>query len=169
DWAAAVEIGPATIAAGSITRSADPSTFQGLLLRSVIPELSVTMTGSWRPATLPGKTSTGLPTTTTDTSVNGPFGPACRVQTAFVLQMRSATVFACAPAQAAGPALFTGPQSLSVTRMTAFAAIDIAQVAPQPVSAKSMTIRSPGSSWYANPPGGPTAVADVEVGRVTSG
>ena len=80
---------------------------------------------------------------------------------AFVPQMMSATVFVFPPVHVAGPDSFAIPQSLSVTRTIAFAAIDISLL-------KSMMILSPPSSVLAKPP---EALSDakVEIGAFTSG
>src|SRR5437773_1250521 len=121
---------PPTDAIGSITRSAEPSRFQPLLLRSVIPELSVTTTGSWRPGNHPTATVDGAVVRVIATSVLGPFGPLWRMQTAFVPHLISATVFLCAPAHWAGPEFVAVPQSLSVSWMTAFAVMNSPQPPP---------------------------------------
>src|SRR5438552_15272345 len=95
--------------------------FHAALLVFVMPEESDTTTGNCSPLTDPGATIDGLPNMTIASSVLGPLGPVCTVQVALVPQMMSATVFVFAPLQTAGPALVAGPQSLSVSRMTAFA------------------------------------------------
>jgi len=70
----------------------------------------------------------GLPVMVTTSSLLAPAGPACSVQVAFVPQMMSATVFANPPLQGAGPAFVAAPQSLSVTRMVALAASEMASL-----------------------------------------
>src|SRR5947209_19526319 len=106
--------------------------FHAALLVFVMPEESVTTTGNCAPLTDPGATIDGLPNMTIASSVLGPLGPVCTVQVALVPQMMSATVLVFPPLQTAGPALVAGPQSLSVSRMTAFAGTAIARSVPQP-------------------------------------
>ena len=104
----------------------------------------------------------------TKSRVFAPALPNCRLQKAFVPQTMSATVFVLAPLQIAGPMFVAGPQSLSVTRMTAFAATIMAQALPHPVSTNSKTRRSPWSSAFAKPVLA-LIVADDETGLTVSG
>ena len=60
-----------------------------------------------------------------------------------------------------------GPQSLSVTRITAFEATDMPQLLPHPVSVKSKTTLSPWSKEFAKPPDA-VSEALVEVGATES-
>ena len=73
-------------------------------------------TGNCAPLTEPGATIDGLEVIVTTSRLFGPLGPVPRVHVALVPQMMSETVGAFPPAHAAGPALVTGPQSLSVTQ-----------------------------------------------------
>src|SRR5438309_930861 len=125
-----------------------------------MPWLSVTTTGYCAPAVEPADTKVGLPFIVMTSSVFAPAGPDCTTQLAFVAQMMSATVFVLPPLHVAGPAWVAVPQSLSVTRITAFAAMDMA-------SLKSTKILSPASSVFAKPPD-EVSVADDEVGGVVS-
>src|SRR2546425_6553377 len=93
-----------------------------------MPLVSVTTTGDCAFAVEPAATIVGLPVRVIESSVLDPAGPACSVQVAFVPQMMSAAVFVFPPVHAAGPLWLGFPQSLSVTRTTAFAATDIASL-----------------------------------------
>src|SRR3989442_12106267 len=75
------------LAPHGIRRSKDPAKFQTFELRSVMPELSVTMTGNWPPATDPAATMGGLPVNVTTSWAL----PAGWVQVAVTPHMRFAT------------------------------------------------------------------------------
>ena len=94
------------------------------------------------------------------------------VQVAFVPQTMSATVLVLPPVQPApcvgAPLLVHVPQSLSVTRIVAFAATETPQAEPQPASLKMISILSPGSSVFAKPPD-EVSTDEVEVRFVGGG
>src|SRR5207253_11462039 len=130
------DVGPPVRSVASISRSGDPKRSHWLLLRSLMPELSVTTTGSWTPATEPGAIVVRLPKSVTASSVFSPLGPARSVHVALVPPVVSTTEFAFGPEHAAGPAFVAAPQSLSANRIDAFGATPMVQ-APQPWSTKS--------------------------------
>src|SRR5439155_4427411 len=83
------------------------------------------------------------------------------VQVAFVPQMMSPTEFVVPPVQLAGPEFIAGPQSLSVTRITAFEAMLICSLKP-------MVTLSPLSSVFERPPDDGVMLVLVEVGGIAS-
>ena len=83
------------------------------------------------------------------------------VHVAFVPQMMSPTEFVVPPLQLAGPAFVAVPQSLSVTRMTAFEAMLICSLKP-------MKTLSPVSSVFDRPPDDGVMLVLVDVGGVAS-
>ena len=85
----------------------------------------MTTTGNPAPAIDPGETMLGLAVIVITISLLVPPNPSCTTHVAFVPQAMSATLFVLAPVHAAGPEFRAAPQSLSVTRMTAPAEIDI--------------------------------------------
>src|SRR2546422_3332765 len=89
---------------------------QTLPLRSVMPEVSVTTTGNCAPGVEPAAIGFGVVVIVMVSFV----APTSSAHVALVPQMMSATVFEVDPLQVAGPAFVAVPQSLSVTRMTAF-------------------------------------------------
>ena len=107
------------------------------------------------------------------------------VQVAFVPQMMSATVFVLPPVQpgvwvpvfgvprpptpkGVTPLLVHWPQSLSVTRIVAFGAIETPQAEPQLRSLNEISILSPWSSTFAKPPD-ELRIATVDVSVVAAG
>src|SRR2546430_6059920 len=122
-----------------------------------MPTESVTTTGYWAALVDPGVTMDGLPVICTTTSVLTPFGPFWRVQVALEPQTTSATVLVLPPLQKGkGPAFVAGPQSLSVTRITALPASETATL-------KSIVTLSPASRIVAKPPDD-VRIAEVEIG-----
>jgi hypothetical protein len=107
-----------------MTRSVEPARFHWLPLRSLIPEESVTTIGYCTPAVDPAVTMVGF----ADIVIERTSLLVLRVHVAFVPQMMSATVFVVPPGHGNGPAFVALPQSLSVTRITALAATDIASL-----------------------------------------